>query len=162
MSALTRPFLQVRSWKDDRHSVAYEMQPITDFNEVTMHCLEIIYTHLFNTKGPLPGKGSVGGGAAVAQPVHVSRGVDHRRALLLPEMRGRPEKWVWHGPRLSEGVRGGEYLTGGKASKALKVYLFLIVLMSLARNVQPLIQPIAFDVYAVHLSGRRFPGFPRR
>lgn len=63
---------KVRSWKDDRHSVAYDMQPITDFNEVTMHALETIYTHLFNTKGPLPGKASVGGGAAVAQPHHVS------------------------------------------------------------------------------------------
>eukprot|EP00904_Undaria_pinnatifida_P010329 jgi/Undpi1/6426/HiC_scaffold_20.g08907.m1 len=65
-----RVFGSVRSWKDDRHSVAYDMQPITDFNEVTMHALEIIYTHLFNTKGPLPGKSSVGGGAAVAQPMH--------------------------------------------------------------------------------------------
>ena len=64
-------FWQVRSWKDDRHSVAYDMQPIEDFNEVTMHALEIIYTHLFNTKGPLPGKSSVGGGAAVAQAMHV-------------------------------------------------------------------------------------------
>ena len=48
------------------------MQPISDFNEVTMHVLETIYTHLFLTKGPLPGKASVGGGAAVAQPNHVS------------------------------------------------------------------------------------------
>lgn len=48
------------------------MQPIADFNEVTMHALETIYTHLFNTKGPLPGKGAVGGGAAIAQPMHVS------------------------------------------------------------------------------------------
>lgn len=73
VSRLRVCFWQVRSWKDDRHSVAYDMQPITDFNEVTMHALEIIYTHLFNTKGPLPGKSSVGGGAAVAQPMHVSQ-----------------------------------------------------------------------------------------
>ncbi|CAM9306001.1 unnamed protein product [Ascophyllum nodosum] len=65
-----RVFGNVRSWKDDRHSVAYDMQPISDFNEVTMHVLETIYTHLFLTKGPLPGKASVGGGAAVAQPNH--------------------------------------------------------------------------------------------
>lgn len=50
------------------------MQAIENFNEVTMHALEIVYTHMFNTKGPLPGKGSVGGGAAVAQPMHVSVG----------------------------------------------------------------------------------------
>ncbi|CAN0159123.1 unnamed protein product, partial [Hapterophycus canaliculatus] len=60
----------VRSWKGDRHSVAYTMQPISDMNEVTMHTLEIIYTHLFNTKGALPGKAAVGGGAAVAQPMN--------------------------------------------------------------------------------------------
>lgn len=42
------------------------MQPITDFNEVTMHSLEIIYTHLFNTKGPLPGKATISGGAGLA------------------------------------------------------------------------------------------------
>lgn len=41
-------------------------------NEVTYHYLDTIYTHLFNTKGPLPGKASVGGGAAVAQPMNVS------------------------------------------------------------------------------------------
>ncbi len=40
-------------------------------NEITYHCLEVINTHLFNTKGPLPGKSSVGGGAAVAQPMNV-------------------------------------------------------------------------------------------
>lgn len=48
------------------------MQPIADMNEVTYHALEVITTHLFNTKGPLPGKSSVGGGAAVAQPMNVS------------------------------------------------------------------------------------------
>ena len=67
--------LKVRSWKDDRHSVGYDMQPIKDFNEVTLHTLETIHTHLFNTKGPLPGKASVGGGSAVAQSTHVSDAV---------------------------------------------------------------------------------------
>lgn len=45
-------------------------------NEVTYHYLDTIYTHLFNTKGPLPGKASVGGGAAVAQPMNVSASTD--------------------------------------------------------------------------------------
>lgn len=47
-----------------------------------MHALETIYTHLFNTKGPLPGKASVGGGAAVAQPHHVSDTTCQARALV--------------------------------------------------------------------------------
>lgn len=67
---------QIRSWKDDRHSVAYDMQPITDFNEVTMHFLEIIYTHLFNTKGPLPGKATIDHGRGMmmgGQTMQVSR-----------------------------------------------------------------------------------------
>lgn len=63
---------KVRSWKDDRHSVAYLIEPVDDMNEVSYHYLDVIYTHLFNTKGPLPGKASVGGGAAVAQPMNVS------------------------------------------------------------------------------------------
>lgn len=62
---------KVRSWKEDRHSVAYLIEPVDDMNEITYHCLEVINTHLFNTKGPLPGKSSVGGGAAVAQPMNV-------------------------------------------------------------------------------------------
>lgn len=59
------------SFRGVRRSVAYDMQPITDFNEVTLHSLEVIYTHLFNTKGPLPGKSSVGGGTAAAQSMNV-------------------------------------------------------------------------------------------
>lgn len=64
------------------------MTPITDMNEVTYHALEVISTHLFNTKGPLPGKSSVGGGAAVAQPMNVSFGEydgssSSRNALLF-------------------------------------------------------------------------------
>eukprot|EP00752_Nemacystus_decipiens_P010313 g9188.t1 len=65
-----RVFGNVRSWNDDRHSVAYLIEPLSDMNEVTYHYLDTIYTHLFNTKGPLPGKASVGGGAAVAQPMN--------------------------------------------------------------------------------------------
>ncbi|CAM9459829.1 unnamed protein product [Ectocarpus sp. 4 AP-2014] len=65
-----RVFGNVRSWKDDRHSVAYTMTPIADMDEVTLHALETIYTHLFNTKGPLPGKASMFGGAGVAQPMN--------------------------------------------------------------------------------------------
>lgn len=52
--------------------MAYLIEPVDDMNEVTYHYLDTIYTHLFNTKGPLPGKASVGGGAAVAQPMNVS------------------------------------------------------------------------------------------
>ncbi|CAM9467595.1 unnamed protein product, partial [Discosporangium mesarthrocarpum] len=70
-----RVYGNIRSWKGDRHCVSYDMEPLTDFNEVTHHFLDTIYTHLFNTKGPLPGSnGSVanpgalaGGGQALQQ-----------------------------------------------------------------------------------------------
>lgn len=90
---------QVRSWKDDRHSVAYDMQAVENFNEVTMHALEIIYTHMFNTKGPLPGKGSVGGGAAIAQPMHVSVGL---ALLFLLKL-----ETLWAGPFVPRYKKGG-------------------------------------------------------
>jgi hypothetical protein len=44
----------LKSLGTDKFAQAYDVRPITDFNEVTHHFLDVIYTHLFNTKGPLP------------------------------------------------------------------------------------------------------------
>lgn len=72
------------------------MQPITDFNEVTMHALEIIYTHLFNTKGPLPGKATVTAGAGLGQGMQVSRRAMRGGAGVSRVVRGSTTTRSWH------------------------------------------------------------------
>ncbi len=48
---------------NNKHSIqSIGMQPISDMNEITLHFLEAIYSHLYSTKGPLhPYNGGVGG-----------------------------------------------------------------------------------------------------
>jgi len=41
----------LRSFGNKRSVVAFRIQPITDFNELTYHLLESIYVHLFNIRG---------------------------------------------------------------------------------------------------------------
>lgn len=44
-----------RSPGEDLNMYIYNMQPVSDFNEVTHHMLETIYCHNLATKGPIPG-----------------------------------------------------------------------------------------------------------
>jgi len=44
----------LRSFMNKRSIVAFRIQPLKDFNELTYHFLEVLYVHLVNTKGPLP------------------------------------------------------------------------------------------------------------
>ncbi len=48
---------------NNKHTIqSIGMRPISDMNEITLHFLEAIYSHLFHTKGPLhPYNGGVGG-----------------------------------------------------------------------------------------------------
>lgn len=39
--------------------VAFQLTPITDFNVITLHALDVIHTHLKNTRGPLDAKGNI-------------------------------------------------------------------------------------------------------
>ncbi len=48
-----RVFGNLRSFNGKRHFAGFKVQPINDFNEVTHHLLEIIYVHLYNTRGAL-------------------------------------------------------------------------------------------------------------
>jgi len=43
----------LRAFNSNRSLVAFRIRPITDFNELTFHLLEVIYVHLYNTRGPL-------------------------------------------------------------------------------------------------------------
>lgn len=53
----------VRAMGGQRSVVAFHIKPVTDFNVITLHSLDVIHTHLKNTKGPIGG----GMGAAAAQ-----------------------------------------------------------------------------------------------
>jgi len=42
---------QLRTFGGKRSVVAFRIAPLTDYNEVTHHLLEVVYVHLLNTKG---------------------------------------------------------------------------------------------------------------
>jgi len=56
----------MRGFEGRRHLLVFEVKPVEDFNELTHHILEVIYTHLKNTKGPVPGSASAVTGQAKA------------------------------------------------------------------------------------------------
>ncbi len=64
-------FGKVNTFNNNRTIQSNGMQPISDMNEITLHFLEAIYSHLYHTKGPLrPHHGGVGG--KIEQGVGVS------------------------------------------------------------------------------------------
>ena len=40
----------MKSFQDNRSVVAFSLMPVTDFNEITYHMLDTIYSHLALTK----------------------------------------------------------------------------------------------------------------
>lgn len=46
-----RVFGNLRTFTSTRSVVAFQLQPVTDFNEITYHLLEIIHSHLLVTRG---------------------------------------------------------------------------------------------------------------
>ncbi|KAK9864910.1 hypothetical protein WJX84_000889 [Apatococcus fuscideae] len=61
----------LRVFDGQKSVVAFNMRPITDFNEVTYHCLQSIFQHLHLTKGTRtgpPGGGSLAARTAGALP----------------------------------------------------------------------------------------------
>lgn len=45
---------QLREYEGRKHVLIYDIAPVTDWNELTHHLLQIVYVHLQNTKGPIP------------------------------------------------------------------------------------------------------------
>ncbi|KAK3727821.1 hypothetical protein QZH41_008240 [Actinostola sp. cb2023] len=68
----------LKSFKEDSRSViAFHLSPVTDFNQITHHTLEVIHAHLVLQKDPevsgnpigmTPGKGSFQGGSMMNTP----------------------------------------------------------------------------------------------
>merc|ERR1712060_27624 len=67
---LVRVVGQLRAFNLVRSIVAFNIQPLTDYNEYTFHFIEVVHTHLRNTRGkaPVPGMAAPRGMANVAQP----------------------------------------------------------------------------------------------
>lgn len=56
----------LRTFQNKLNVVAFSVRPITDFNEVTFHLLEVIYVHLSHTRSK---GGVVGAASALASPI---------------------------------------------------------------------------------------------
>ena len=41
----------LRSFQGQRSMIAFGIAPVTDFNEITYHLMDVVYTHLAITKG---------------------------------------------------------------------------------------------------------------
>lgn len=62
-NTMVRVIGSLREYEGKRHVLAYDLSPITEFNEVTHHFLETIHVHLRNKKGPASSSSSSSSGA---------------------------------------------------------------------------------------------------
>jgi hypothetical protein len=44
----------IRDYEGDRHVLVFEVFPLEDFNQLTHHILDVIFTHCKHSKGPIP------------------------------------------------------------------------------------------------------------
>ncbi|CAG8521236.1 7409_t:CDS:2 [Paraglomus occultum] len=56
-----RVFGQMKNFREKRHVIAFCVRPVTDFNEITQHTLEVIEAHLHAKHGHLFSYSSMGG-----------------------------------------------------------------------------------------------------
>lgn len=49
--SMVKVFGSVREFDGKLHVSVFDVSPIIDWNEVTYHTLEVIHTHLYNTRG---------------------------------------------------------------------------------------------------------------
>jgi len=60
-NTMVRAVGNFREFQGKRNVLAFDVQPLKDFNEVTRHFLEAIYAHCVATRGPLPMEQPLGG-----------------------------------------------------------------------------------------------------
>ena len=51
---MVRVIGNVREYEGKLHILAFDISLLSDWNELTYHTLDVILTHLQNTKGPVP------------------------------------------------------------------------------------------------------------
>ena len=55
----TNTFIKIigdlRDFENRRHILIYDINPLADWNELTHHLFQVMFVHLQNTKGPIPG-----------------------------------------------------------------------------------------------------------
>lgn len=73
----------LRSYQGDLSLSCFKIQPVTDYNEVTAHMLECIYTHLQNTRGPAGGASNTNAGATNTN-TPMKQGTDGFNMLKTP------------------------------------------------------------------------------
>ncbi len=53
-NSCVRIYGNLRDYEGKRHILIYSINLLEDWNELTHHLLDVVYTHLQHTKGPLP------------------------------------------------------------------------------------------------------------
>jgi len=51
---LVRVVGNLREYDSKFNLMVFDVSPVIDWNELSYHLLEVIYTHLQNTQGPIP------------------------------------------------------------------------------------------------------------
>jgi replication factor A2 len=59
---LVRVVGNLREYEGRTHVLVFDVTPISDWNELTYHILDVVFTHVQNTRGPIPGSASSGAG----------------------------------------------------------------------------------------------------
>jgi replication factor A2 len=73
VGAYVRVYGHLRAFQGQRGVIAFNMRPVTDFNEITYHFLEVVYCNSHNasraaTAGAAPATAAMGGDSAYAAP----------------------------------------------------------------------------------------------
>lgn len=59
----------LREYEGTVHVLVYSVTILQDWNELTYHILDVIYTHLQNTRGAIPGTGAASSAAPGFSPM---------------------------------------------------------------------------------------------
>ncbi|KAJ3092265.1 hypothetical protein HK102_009235 [Quaeritorhiza haematococci] len=106
---------KVSAFQNKISITAFNMKPVVSADEVTYHNLEVIYVHLYNTKGPLP---PAGGTSGSSQPtLSASQQMSYQSSPYAPPnvAQGNAGQGGWGGYQQQRGNAGmgGSGMGGG-------------------------------------------------